>query len=347
MEHLAPSVIGKNPFRIEDIWQHMYVDEFYSPGREKIHALGGIDMALWDIKAKAFKAPLHQLLGGQLRDFVECYATSGLPRELAGGRGGRGAQMSLAQRAAATMEAGYKVFRVDTAIGGRIDDNVFDTRKRVMLVADACKEIREGVGRYGNWMIDFHQRFDFADALLCCKMIEEYRPFLVEDPVREEMFEQDVPKLRMMTTCPLAPGEEWGQRWTFNKLVENHDVDYIRATLPNVGGVSEMLKIMGMCETHTVGIVPHFTGPIATAALVNVMSTFPGVTLMEYNYGTQGIDYLPEFLDFKDGKLYPNLRHGIGVTVDTAKLKPLSEFDQAGGWGRRTYRRPDGSPTHW
>ena len=79
-----------------------------------------------------------------------------------------------------------------------------------------------------------------------------------------------------MTTVPLTHGEEWGQRYDFNKLVENHDIDYIRATLPNVGGITEMMKIAAICETHAVGIVPHFTGPISTAALVNCLSTFPG-----------------------------------------------------------------------
>ena len=70
-----------------------------------------------------------------------------------------------------------------------------------------------------------------------------------------------------MTTVPLTHGEEWGQRWDFNRLVENHDVDYIRATLPNTGGITEMMKIAAICETHAVGIIPHFTGPVATAAL--------------------------------------------------------------------------------
>ena len=86
----------------------------------------------------------------------------------------------------------------------------------------------------------------------------------------------DLPKLRQMTTVPLTHGEEWGQRWDFNKLVENHDIDYIRATLPNVGGITEMMKIAAMCETHAVGIVPHFTGPIRPRRWSNCLSTFPG-----------------------------------------------------------------------
>ena len=87
-----------------------------------------------------------------------------------------------------------------------------------------------------------------------------------------------------MVKVPIAAGEEWGNRWDFNRLVENHDIDYIRATLPNVGGITEMMKIAAICETHFVGIVPHFTGPIATAALVNSLGTFSGPVLMEYNF---------------------------------------------------------------
>ena len=69
-----------------------------------------------------------------------------------------------------------------------------------------------------------------------------------------------------MTAVPLTHGEEWGLKWDFNRLVENHDVDFIRSTLPNAGGITEMMKIAAMCETHAVGIIPHFTGPVATAS---------------------------------------------------------------------------------
>ena len=64
LEQCAGTLIGKNPFRIEAIWQEMYIAWFYPPGREKIHALGALDLALWDIKGKALKLPVHELLGG-------------------------------------------------------------------------------------------------------------------------------------------------------------------------------------------------------------------------------------------------------------------------------------------
>src|SRR4029079_9481997 len=106
---LAPSVIGRNAFDTELIWQHMYMDPFYSPGREKIHALGGIDMALWDIKAKALNVPLYMLCGGKVRNYVSLYATGGLPAGVQSGP-------TLKERAAATMAAGYYAYRVDGSI---------------------------------------------------------------------------------------------------------------------------------------------------------------------------------------------------------------------------------------
>jgi len=72
VEVLAGSVVGQNPFRIERIWDHMYMDTFYPPGREKIHAQGAIDMALWDIKGKALQLPVYDLLHGTTRNYVEC-----------------------------------------------------------------------------------------------------------------------------------------------------------------------------------------------------------------------------------------------------------------------------------
>jgi L-alanine-DL-glutamate epimerase-like enolase superfamily enzyme len=145
----------------------------------------------------------------------------------------------------------------------------------------------------------------------------------------------------------LAAGEEWGYRWDFNKLIEAHDLDYIRATLPNVGGITEMRKIMAICETHFVGIIPHFTGPIATAALVNVLGTFPGPVLMEYNYGGRTIPHMPVGLDFKEGKLYPNDRPGLGVELDTKTLKMVAEVTEPVAPRTQVYYRPDGSITNW
>jgi L-alanine-DL-glutamate epimerase-like enolase superfamily enzyme len=338
LEQCAGTLIGKNPFHVEAIWQEAYIAWFYPPGREKTHALGALDLALWDIKGKALGLPIHELLGGTARDYCECYATGG-----ARPAGTATAPLSLKERARATMEAGYRAFRMgagDVPIGG-----VFDTRTAVRRIEQDCRDVRDGVGPDGNWCIDLHQRFDLNDAVRVCKVMEPFDPFFVEDPVRDEHALMDLPRLRQMTTVPLTHGEEWGLRWDFNRLVEQHDVDFIRSTLPNVGGITELMKVAAICETHAVGIVPHFTGPIATAALVNCLSTYSGPVMLEYNYGGRPIDYLPECLDFRNGKAYTNDRPGLGVTADMSRLTQIGEVTEPGR--RNVFRRPDGSLTHW
>ena len=338
LEQCAGTLIGKNPFRIEAIWQEAYIAWFYPPGREKTHALGALDAALWDIKGKALNVPVHELLGGTTRDYCECYLTGGAPPGTS-----PTAKLSLRERARATIEAGYRAYRMgagDVPIG-----DVYDVRSIVRRIEQECREAREGVGPDGSWCIDFHQRFDLGDAVRCCKAIEPFDPLFVEDPVRDEQALADIPKLRQMTTVPLTHGEEWGLRWDFNRLVENHDVDFIRSTLPNVGGITEMMKVAALCETHAVGIIPHFTGPIATAALVNCLSTFSGPVMLEHYPGGPEVDYLPEWLDFRNGKAYTNQRPGLGVTVDMKRLTQIGEVTEPGR--RNIFRRPDGSLTHW
>jgi L-alanine-DL-glutamate epimerase-like enolase superfamily enzyme len=111
IRNVAQSVIGKNAFDTEMIWQAAYMDAFYSPGKERLHALGAIDLALWDVKGKALNAPLYQLFGGKAREHIELYSTFGLPQGVV--PPADAAAMGLKERAAATMAAGYRVFRVD------------------------------------------------------------------------------------------------------------------------------------------------------------------------------------------------------------------------------------------
>jgi galactonate dehydratase len=366
VRNVSRSVIGKNAFDTEMIWQAAYMDGFYSPGKERLHALGAIDLALWDIKGKALNAPLYQLFGGKAREHVELYATSGLPQGLV--PPAEAQAMGLKERAAATMAAGYRVYRVDSGIllstGGRAGGggrgagpgavgpgaggrgpSTFDSRARIPQIIKAVEQIREGVGPDGDWMIDLHQKFDFHEAVEVCRLMEPYRPFCAEDPVREEQFRTQIPKLRLLTTVPLAAGEEWGTRAEFSPLVEQRDIDFARASLPNVGGITEMLKIMALCDTHKVGIVPHFTGPIATAAHMQTMMAFPGQVLMEYNLGDRRVPYLPEFLECRNGKVWPNDRPGLGVSVDEKTLTFIEAMTEAAPGP--TQRRRDGSLTHW
>lgn len=329
IEQCAAALIGKDPFRTEDNWQLLFRGYFYPAGREKLHAIGALDMALWDLRAKALGVPLYHLLGGPARDYVECYAT-GFP-----------GHATLRDSARACIEAGYRAFRIGPADANPWDR--FDTTERTYAM---CREAREGAGKDGAWAVDFHTRFDFPDAVRLAKKIEDLGPYFVEDLVRSEnpsVYRQ----LRGQTRVPIAVGEQFGAKWDVNELVEANLIDYARVTVPNVGGVTEFLKIAALCETHYVGLIPHFTGPISEAALVHLCGSFSGPALMEMlPRATTGYDYLPQAFDFKTGKLWLNDRPGLGVTFDEKRLPLLTEITES-AQPTPIYRRPDGSITNW
>jgi galactonate dehydratase len=334
MEQCAGQLIGEDPFRIERLWQIMFRGYFYPAGREKTHALGALDVALWDLKARALGVPLYQLLGGRSRDHVECYATgfsiAGQPNA------------SHRERARACMEAGFHTYRLHDP--GR--SRVFDRFEQVPRMAAMCQEAREGCGRDGGWAIDFHGEYDMVDAVRLASAIESLSPYFCEDLVRSDGWDA-YKTMRPKMKVPVAFGEVFAEKWQWKDVIENNLIDYARVTVPNVGGVTEFMKIAAMCEAHQIGIIPHFTGPISEAALVHCVAANSGPVIMEMAGGGGRVwPYAPEAYDFKNGKLWINDRPGHGVRLDTSKLQQIGDYTER-YTAIPTLDRPDGSFTNW
>ncbi|MBC7570075.1 MAG: mandelate racemase/muconate lactonizing enzyme family protein [Spirosoma sp.] len=337
VEQLAQMIIGENPFRIEDIWQRLYRGMFYPPGREKIHAQGAIDMALWDLKGKALGVPVYELLGGATRDYIECYAT-----------GFRASKATTEEgRAQDCIKAGLRAYRIGPTGGN--GDEPFDFYENAKKTIDICKRIDAAVGGSGNWAVDLHTRFDTTEGVKICRALENLEPYFVEDIIRSE--NPEVYKtVRSMTTVPIAVGEQFGDRWDSNELIENRLIDYTRFTLPNTGGISEFKKLASMCETHYVGMIPHFTGPLATAALVHTLgSSSPTRCLMELGGGEpeRPAYFNEDFINFKNGKLYLNPEPGLGVKFDPKKAILLLDVAEKTKYPHPILKSPDGSIHNW
>lgn len=332
IEQVAGMLIGENPLRIEHLWQRMYRGYFYPPGREKLHAVGALDLALWDIKGKVLGVPVYELWGGLTRDHVECYATA-FP-----------SQGTLQDTARACIEAGFRAFR--TAIADPGGDRPFHARQMIQTTYEQCVKIHEAVNPAGDWCIDYHTRLDIADAIRLSTLIEDLEPYFAEDLVRLEM-PNLYRTLRPQIKIPIAVGEQYGDKWEMHALIEQQLLDYARVTLPNAGGMTEFQKIAALCETHHVGLVPHFTGPVATAALVHCCSTYPGPALIEIlGDGPREAAHLPQCLDFHHGKLWPNTRPGLGVAFDPKYAQLIAEMTEPAA-PVPLLRRPDGSWTNW
>jgi galactonate dehydratase len=332
MDECASMLIGLDPFRIDQHWQRMLRGYFYPAGREKIHSLGALDMALWDLKAKALDVPLWQLLGGKSREHIELYSTA-FPR----GRNG-----TLEDAARACMDAGFRVYRHAT---DNPRERLVDRFKLVRQMHEECIALHEITGD-GGWAIDFHTELDPPDAINLATLLEPLHPYFCEDLIRSEGVDSYV-TMRERTRVPIAVGEQFGYKWDINTLIERQLIDYTRCTLPNVGGISEFMKIIALAETHYVGMIPHFTGPISEAALVHCLAATSVPVLMEMlGDGTRTWPHLPKAYDFKDGKLWPNDRPGLGVELDQGKLTLLGEYATYRA-GMLLNRRPDGSFTNW
>jgi L-alanine-DL-glutamate epimerase-like enolase superfamily enzyme len=308
----------------------MYRGFSYPAGREKLHALGALDLALWDLKGKQLGVPVYELLGGLTRDHLECYSTA-FPW--------RGTHAATAQ---ACIEAGFKAYRFSVAERGK----VFDARQMVEQTVEDCRLVRQSLGEAGDWAIDFHTRLDPAEVVRLCSLIEPYNPRFVEDPLRSEN-RSALAALRPLVRVPIAAGEQFGDRWDVHELIENHVINYTRQTLPNVGGITEWMKIAALCETHYVGMVPHFTGHVSLAALVHVLCALPVPALVEI-LGREPLlpSHLRQGVSFENGRLYPNSRPGLGVEFDPSQAELVAEIN-AHNAPVPTFRRPDGSFTNW
>ncbi len=331
LSQCAAAIIGEDAGRIQHLWQVMYRGWFYPAGREKLHGLGAIDLALWDLKGKSLNAPIYELLGGLTRNYLECYST-GFPW-----------QGSLAETAQACVQAGFRAYR--TAVADA-PDRVFNARRMVEQTAEDCRQVAEAVSGLGDWAIDFHTRLDMADAVRLCGLIEPLNPLFVEDPLRSEN-PSLLGALRSQVKTPIAVGEQFGDRWDIHELIERHWIDYTRLTLPNVGGITEWMKIAALCETHYIGMVPHFTGPIALAALVHTLCALPVPAVAEIGgTGPKLPPHLSQGCTFRDGKLWPEPRPGLGVEFDPTGADLVAEINEHNA-PIPTYRRPDGSFTNW
>jgi L-alanine-DL-glutamate epimerase-like enolase superfamily enzyme len=310
----------------------MYRSSIYPAGRERLLAVGALDCALWDIKGKLLDQPVYQLLGGRTRDHVECYRSfGGLARDKAREEGRR------------TIAEGYRAIRFHTAAGA---GTTFDARRMIDEFVAIATELREGIGARGEFIVDAHTRFDMADALTLCTRLAPLSPLFVEDPLHVMDDVTAFRVLRAKAPVPLAAGEQFGELRDGNlPLVEESLIDFLRTSIPNCGGITAYRKLAVLCEAHGVALVPHFTPPIATAAVVHALFAAPGQVMDEVLRPALPA-YLNEAFIHRDGRMYRSERPGLGVVVDESRLRQVAAFTEARPadlYQGESINRPDGS----
>lgn len=316
LQDLTPYLIGEDPERIAYLWQACYRRRFYRGGPATGAALAAIDMALWDIKGKAYGVPVYQLLGGLARQKVRVY----------GHVTGKSASEIAAQ-------ARQRAAKGITAIRFRgfhsYDDvDLHDHRLAVEQQVEYIAAIREAVGDEVDIILECHGRYDPEWATELARRVEPYRPFMIEDPVRHEN-PQALAQLRAHTGLPLAIGERWHDRWDFREAIVGQYVNYLRPDVCHCGGISEMCKIAAMGETYYMSLIPHNNaGPLGTAATLHAALAIPNVAMIEAPWvnGTGETDVVRPYPEVVDGYALPLEGPGLGIEFDEAlaRAKPFT-----------------------
>ncbi len=330
-EHVIPVLIGRDARRIEDIWQYLYRGAYWRRGPVTMRAIAAVDVALWDIKAKALGAPLHDLLGGKSRDRVMVYGHA------------NGADLSATVDAVARyVDQGYKAVRaqsgvpgLDLAYGvGRGDtyyepadaalptETNWSTHKYLHFIPTVFDKLRETFGFDLHLLHDGHHRMTPLEAAQLGKSLEPFKLFWLEDATAAE--NQDAFRLiRQHTTTPLAVGEIFNTLWDAKELIQHQLIDYIRATVVGAGGITHLRRIADFASVWGVRTGCHGAtdlSPVTMGAALHFDAWVPNFGIQEYMRHSPETDAVfPHDYRFERGDLIPGEAPGHGVDIDEAE----------------------------
>lgn len=331
LQDMAKFLIGMDPLQHEIIWQRLYHKCFWGRNGGPV-IFGGIsafDIALWDIKGKAYNAPLSELLGGKQRKNLRAYAS-----QLQDGWGtdctpARTPEEYAAVARIATgqgfdcIKMNFFMYRED---GTRFTDveqtGILDSDCMDMLEA-RIRAAREAVGPDVDIILENHCYTDVLSAVQIADMAARYRILYLEEPVTPHA--ELLKKVRTRTAIPIASGERMYGRWQFNKCLQNDAVQIIQPDIGTCGGITEVKKICDLAYIYEAGVQIHVCGsPIVTAASLQLESAIPNFVIHEYNVNC----IMPDMLELgiydyqpTDGRFEVVDRPGIGNEISPAAYK--------------------------
>lgn len=356
-DHLAPLMVGRDAQRIEENWQLMYQHSYWRNGPVLNNAIAGIDIALWDIKAKLANMPLYQLLGGKVREGAAVYLhAQGCDNK------------ELEDRARFFLSKGVHYIRIQRgkfAYGGMEYDGIrpegslpgayYDQRGYMHANLAAMEHIRNVLGDRVEILHDVHERLSCAQAVDFAKQCEKLRMFFLEDALAPEDIEWFA-NIRQACTTPIAMGELFNHPREWTPLITGRLIDFMRMHITQMGGLTPARKVAMLGELHGVKTAWHGPGdvsPVGHMLNVHLDVVSPNFGIQEFspNYhwdpkqplgmAPQLLEVFPGCPELRNGYLYPNDKPGIGVDLDekaAAKYPGIRHVDE---WTQA--RLPDGS----
>jgi len=353
VETIAPLLIGREAGRIEDNWQSVYTSGYWRNGSILNTALGGVDMALWDIKGKEAGLPVYDLLGGPCRAAVPCYAHAG-GDDLA----------QLEDEVRRYMAEGYPVIRCQLGPyggGGFLDageaklphnawtrGRTFDDEAYLENIPRMFEFLRTRLGFGVKLTHDVHEHLRPQSAVQLAKLLEPYRLFFLEDVLSPEQIHW-YRLIRDQCTTPQAMGELFVNPHEWTPLITERLIDYIRVRVSKAAGITQCRKIATLAEwfgVHTAWQEGGDNDPVNQMAACHLDLTSWNFGIQEENhFRPEELEVFPGHAVLEGGHLYANDRPGLGIDVDEAKAAALlnPELASRPTIGGEPDRRADGT----
>jgi galactonate dehydratase len=331
-------LLGADPLRIDYHWRKLYQSGYFRGGPVLMSALAGIDHALWDIKGRHYDAPIHDLLGGHVRDRMLVY-------QWLGGE----SPADIGAAAEQNYERGYRAFKLNLVREFRS----IETTGAIDRAVERAVAVREAVGGDAFVGVDFHGRVSKPMATELLRRLEPHDLIFVDQPLLPE-HAGSFASLAERTTVPLATGERFYSRYDFKRLFLDGGVSIIQPDVTHVGGISEMRKIASMAEAFDVAVVPHCPlGPVAFAASLQVGFCSQNVVMQEQDLdlhdpaSSQRLALLddPGTFDFEDGYVRRPRGAGLGIEVDEPSVREQAQTEV--NWYNPVWHHEDGSVAEW
>ena len=288
---LATLIIGMDPLDSEVIWDKLYKSTFWGQngGPVVFAGISALDIALWDIKGKAFNVPVYKLLGGKRRDNLRTYAS-----QLQFGWSDHAETLTTLDEyrevSKKAVAEGYDAIKIDfftyAPEDGRRYTDEDCTRllspKLVEVVESRVAAVREAIGPNVDIIMENHSRPDAQSAVQLGRAVQKYNIFYFEEPstpnVKTTKFICD--ELAM----PISHGERLYSRWQYAPFFEDQSVQVIQPDLGNCGGLTEGKKICDMAYVYDISVQAHVcASPLSTAAALHLEAVIPNFVIHEHH----------------------------------------------------------------